>query len=56
MASKDKSGTEAIELAARLLKRPQDATRKEIQTLAGSVLTQGPDKPKAAPKPKARGR
>lgn len=61
MASKDKSGRDAASIAGRLLKHPEDATKKDIQTLSGSVLVQVPDsppkpktKPKTKPKPKRK--
>jgi carnitine O-acetyltransferase len=46
MAKNEKSGEEVASIAARLLKHPGDAKKKEIKALAASVLTQAPDQPK----------
>jgi hypothetical protein len=55
MATKDKSGKDASTLAARLIKHPEKATKKNVQTLAGSVLAQAPNVPKPKPKPRPKG-
>jgi hypothetical protein len=41
---KDESGKEPASIAGRVLKDPGSATKKEIQILAATVLTQAPDK------------
>jgi hypothetical protein len=48
MASKknEKTSRTIGSIAARALKNPGDATNAEIRKLAGSALTQVPDKPK----------
>lgn len=40
----EKTSTKVAKLAARILKNPSSATLREIKILAGSVLTQAPDK------------
>jgi len=46
MAKNEKSSGKVASLASKVLKNPSKATPKEIKTLAGSVLTQAPDKGK----------
>ena len=45
MAKNEKSGRKAARVASKVL-RTGKATPKEARALAGSVLTQSPDKPK----------
>ncbi|MEM7519150.1 MAG: hypothetical protein AAF368_19770 [Planctomycetota bacterium] len=54
MAKNEKTSKDVASLASKLLKDPKKATQKDIKTLAGSVLTQAPDKPKPRPKPKRK--
>jgi len=51
MPKNEKTSPEMAKLAAKLLRHPEEATRKQIKSLAGALLTQVPDKPKAR-KPK----
>lgn len=46
MARNEKSGSKVGSIASKALKDPGSLTKKEIKSLAGSVLTQRPDKPK----------
>lgn len=46
MASNEKTSPALARLAAKALRAPSALTNAEIQKLAGSVLTQTPDKPK----------
>jgi hypothetical protein len=58
MAKSERSGDTAGKIASKALRDPGSLNEAEIKTLAASVLTQRPDKPKAKaaskPKPKAR--
>ncbi|NQV22181.1 MAG: hypothetical protein HQ511_12275 [Rhodospirillales bacterium] len=55
MAKNEKTSAEIASLAAKALKDPSSLTKKQVQKLAGSVLTQAPDKPKkSAAKPKKK--
>jgi hypothetical protein len=56
MTKTERSGETAGKLASRALRDPGALTEAEIKTLAASVLTQRPDKPKAASKAKPRSR
>jgi carnitine O-acetyltransferase len=56
MARNESSGENAGTLASKALRDPGSLTEAEIKTLAASVLTQRPDKPKTASKPKPRSR
>ena len=44
MAKNEKTSKKVGSIASKALKKPGSLTKKEIQTLAGSVLTQRPDK------------
>lgn len=46
MAKNEKTGKGPGSIAARGLRDPGSLSKKEIQKLAGSALTQRPDKPK----------
>lgn len=54
MADNEKTSKKIAKIAARALKNPEKATKKEIRALAGSALTQAPDKPKKATLKKAK--
>jgi len=60
MSKNERSGDSAGKIASKALKDPGALSYAEIKTLAASVLTQRPDKPKAKakaaskPKPKAK--
>ena len=60
MSKNERSGDSAGKIASKALKDPGALSHAEIKTLAASVLTQRPDKPKAMakaaskPKPKAK--
>jgi len=60
MRKNERSGDTAGKIASKALKDPGALSHTEIKTLAASVLTQRPDKPKAKakaaskPKPKAK--
>ncbi|MDY7095623.1 MAG: hypothetical protein SX243_21830 [Acidobacteriota bacterium] len=54
MAPNEKTSQEMASLAAKALKAPKKLTAAEIKSLAGSVLTQSPDKPKPKPRPKKK--
>jgi len=56
MTKTERSGDNAGKLASKALRDPGALTEAEIKTLAASVLTQRPDKPKAANKAKPRSR
>ena len=56
MAREEKSGETAGKLASKALRDPGSLTEAEIKTLAASVLTHRPDKPKPASKAKPRSR
>jgi len=55
MTKNERSG-DATGIASRALRDPGSLTEAEIKTLAASVLTQRPDKPKTASKAKPRSR
>jgi len=44
MAKNEKTSMAVAAIAARALKNPEKATKTEIKKLAGSALTQAPDK------------
>ena len=44
MAGNEKSGTKVGAIASQALRDPKSVTPKQIKSLAGSVLTQRPDK------------
>lgn len=46
MAKNEKTGIRVGKIASQGLKAPSTLTTKQIKTLAGSVLTQRPDKKK----------
>lgn len=50
MAKSEKTSAAVAKLAAKALKDPSSLTKKEIQSLAASALTQAEDKPKAKKK------
>ena len=54
MAKIERSGDSAGKIASKALKDPGALTEAEIKTLAASVLTQRPDKPKAMAASKAK--
>jgi hypothetical protein len=56
MAKTERSGDNAGKLASKALRDPGSLSEAEIKTLAASVLTQRPDKPKPAPQAKPRSR
>jgi carnitine O-acetyltransferase len=56
MAKDERSGETAGKIASRALRDPGSLSEAEIKTLAASVLTQRPDKPKPANKAKPRSR
>ncbi len=56
MAKNERSGDNAGKLASKALRDPGSLSEAEIKTLAASVLTQRPDKPKPAAKAKPRSR
>ena len=47
MAKNEKTSTKIGKIAAKALKNPGSLTKKQIQQIAGSVLTQVPDKGKS---------
>jgi len=51
MGENEKTSSRIASIAAKLLKNPEKATLEEIQEIAGSVLTQAPDKPKEGEEP-----
>jgi carnitine O-acetyltransferase len=56
MTKSERSGDATGKIASRALRDPGSLTEAEIKTLAASVLTQRPDKPKTASKAKPRSR
>ena len=56
MTKNERSGDATGKIASRALRDPGSLTEAEIKTLAASVLTQRPDKPKTASKAKPRSR
>jgi hypothetical protein len=54
MAKIERSGDSAGKIASKALKDPGALTEAEIKTLAASVLTQRPDRPKAKAASKAK--
>lgn len=54
MAKNEKTSEEIASIAAIGLKNPGKLKKKEIQSLAASVLTQAADKPKPKPVAKAK--
>ena len=52
MAKNEKTSKDVASLAGKALKNPKDVTQKQVKTLAASVLTQAPDKPKSVDKKK----
>ena len=56
MTKNERSGDATGKIASRALRDPGSLTEAEIKTLAASVLTQRPDKPKTASKAKPRTR
>ena len=56
MAKIERSGDSAGKIASKALKDPGALSHTEIKTLAASVLTQRPDKPKAKAASKAKPR
>jgi hypothetical protein len=46
MASNEKSSSKMASIASKALKNPGSLTKTEIKSMAGSVLTQSPDKSK----------
>ena len=46
MAKNEKTSKKIGKIASKGLKNPEKLTKSEITSLAGSVLTQRPDKPK----------
>lgn len=46
MAKNEKTSGDIASIASKGLKKPESLTKKEIQKISGSVLTQTPDKPK----------
>ncbi len=48
MAKKEKTGARAASMAAKVLRRPTQATPKQIKTPAASALTQARDRPKGS--------
>lgn len=50
MAKNEKSTQKTSKIASQALKNPGSITRTEIRSLAGSVLTQAPDRSKSAGK------
>lgn len=52
MAKNENTSKDVASLASKLLKDPSKATQKDIKRLAGSVLTQAPDKSKGKSKGK----
>jgi len=56
MTKNERSGDAMGKIASRALRDPGSLTEAEIKTLAASVLTQRPDKPKTASKAKPRSR
>ena len=46
MAKNEKTSKNVASLAGKALKNPKGVTQEQVKTLAGSVLTQAPDKPK----------
>jgi hypothetical protein len=54
MAKMERSGDSAGKIASKALRDPGALTEAEIKTLAASVLTQRPDKPKAKAASKAK--
>lgn len=54
MAKNEKTSPPVASLASKLLRDPSKATKKDIKTLAASVLTQTADQPKPKPKTKKK--
>jgi hypothetical protein len=54
MAKNEKTSERVASIAAKALRAPGKPTEAEIETLAGSVLTQAPDKKPTKSKPKAK--
>jgi hypothetical protein len=50
MAANEKTSPRVVRIASKGLKAPSTLTTKEIKELAGSVLTQAPDKKPTAKK------
>lgn len=46
MPKNEKSSKPMAKIASKALKTPEKVTKKEVQKLGGSVLTQAPDKKK----------
>lgn len=46
MAKNEKSSSKVASIASKALKNPGSLTKTEIKSMAGSVLTQSPDKSK----------
>jgi hypothetical protein len=44
MAKNEKTGSKVASIASKALKNPSSVTKTEIKSMAGSVLTQSPDK------------
>ena len=57
MAKDEKTSKDVAAIAAQALRDPGSITKKQIQQLAGSALTQAPDRtPAASPARKSSGR
>jgi len=54
MAKNEKTSSKVASLASKALKDPSSVTKKQVKTLAASVLTQAPDKPKPKAKPRPK--
>lgn len=52
MAKNEKTSKAVSSIASKALKNPGSLTNTEIKTIAASVLTQTPDKPKKSSPPK----
>ena len=46
MGKNEKTSKSVSKIASKLLRNPGSATQKQIKSIAASVLTQTPDKPK----------
>lgn len=46
MSKNEKTSKKVASIASKLLKSPETASKKDIKTIAASVLTQTPDKNK----------
>ena len=51
MVKNEKSSSKVGKIASKGLKKPGSLTNKEIKSLAGSALTQRPDKPSGKKRP-----